>query len=71
MRNSDSIFFIVLWAAIGLAIMSALNLPIYIFKVLNIEISKEYYQFWWILLVPLAIIKVWLPKSRIGKWLNS
>lgn len=71
MRNSDYIFFVVLWLAIGLALMSALNLPIYIFKMLDVEISKEYYQFWWAILVPFAIIKVWLPKSRLGKWLNS
>ena len=61
MRINDILFFSVLTICLILACLSAiagLKLP-------------DYFVFWWVILVPFAFLRVFLPKNKITQWLDK
>lgn len=60
-RITDIIFFIVIFVVMGILILSAtfgFKLPIW-------------FQFWWVVMLPLVIIKIGFPKSKLAKWFEK
>jgi len=60
MTRSDIIFFAIILIVLFVSIISWL-----------FHFYQSWFVFWWVLLLPGAIIKNWWPKSKIGVWLNE
>jgi hypothetical protein len=61
MRNSDVLFFSTLMGClitVYLSVFTGLVLP-------------DYFTFWWTILVPITLIKVFFPKNKITQWLDK
>jgi hypothetical protein len=61
MRNSDIIFFGTLFISISFVLISVLfhfNLP-------------QWFDFWWVVLIPVVIFKNFITNNKFSRWLNK
>jgi hypothetical protein len=61
MRITDILFFGLLFICITtvfVSLLSGFNIP-------------SWFQFWWVLLLPVVILKVFLPKNKITQWFEK
>ena len=62
MRHSSLILLIVIFITTVLLFISVM---------FNLEQLSNYCRFWFVVLLPFLFFKIFLPKSKFGKWLNS
>jgi len=62
MRKIDIIFFVIVYTVLVILIFDLIS---------NVNIPIDFYRFWWFILLPIALIKIFLPNSKLNKWLDS
>lgn len=61
MRITDILFFGLLFICMTIVFISLItgfNIP-------------NWFQFWWVLLLPIVILKVFFPKNKITQWIEK